>query len=697
MTTGPQVPTPSDPQPPRWLARGLAFGGDYNPEQWPREIWREDVDLMRAAGVNLVTVGVFSWSTLEPEPGHYQTDWLTDVLDLLHEGGIAVDLATPTASPPPWLAALDPTTRPVTADGVRLDQGSRNLFSASSALYRERALAITRVVAERFHSHPAVAMWHVGNELGQVDYSDVAAAAFRRWLQARYGSIEGLNQAWATTVWSQRYRAFEEVCPPRATPYHHNPAQVLDFRRFTSDELRSLYREQRDLIRQFDPIRPITTNFMGFFPLVDYRSWEEDVDVVADDAYPDPADPNSLADAALTQDLMRGLGQGRPWLLMESAASAVSWREHNLTKSPARVRLESLQAVAHGADGICFFQWRQARSGPERFHSALLPLAGPDTAVHRGVVNLGRELARLAPLVGRTSPAQVAVIWDWPSWWAGTGEGLPTRALDPLQLLRSWHRALWRLRVPVDVVGPEADLAPYRLVLAPSLYLIDRSRGDHLTGYVRDGGVLAVGPFSGVAGPDTTLHTGLTPAFLTSVLGVGVEEHVPLPDGVAPAGLEGTDEPLALGVFAGHTRSLGATGVAVLPGAEALPGLEHLAGAPIVTRHHHGSGEGWLIAATLTDDGLLRVLARVLASAGVQSLLPGAIGRLEVTRRGGALFVLNHGPEPARIPGGDLTDALDLPSGTALLDLLTEQRFEPDPAVPIPLPPNDVLVLTEAS
>jgi len=270
----------------------LAYGGDYNPEQWPEEVWADDVRLMRQAGVNLVTVGVFAWSWLQPTPGAFEFGWLDRVLDLLHAGGVRVDLATATASPPPWLSHRHPEVLPVLADGVRLWPGGRQHYCPSSPVYREAAARLVEALAERYAAHPALTLWHVGNEFAchvPACWCDVSAAAFREWLRRRYGTIEALNEAWATAFWSQRYADWEEVLPPRRAPTFPNPTQQLDFRRFSSDELLACYELERAVLARRSPDVPVTTNFMSFFQPLDYWRWAEREDVVSNDSYPDPS------------------------------------------------------------------------------------------------------------------------------------------------------------------------------------------------------------------------------------------------------------------------------------------------------------------------------------------------------------------------------------------------------------------------
>jgi len=673
---------------------GLLYGGDYNPEQWDRDVWREDVALMREAGVNLVTVGVFSWSHLEPRPGEYRVAWLDEVLDLLHDAGIAVDLATPVASPPPWLGHRHPESLPTTADGTVLSYGSRNQFCPSSDAYRSAAVAIAERLASRYAGHPAVRMWHAGNEYGQVCFCDRCAERFRDWLRARYGTLDALNAAWATAVWSQEYGDWAEILPPRVAPYHRNPSQELDFRRFGSDLLLDLYREQRAAVRRHDPDRPVTTNLMGFFGGVDPHDWRADLDVIADDAYPDPASPDAPADAALVNHLARGLAGGGSWLRMEQAASAVSWREHNLTKSPARLRTEVLQALAHGCDGALFFQWRQARSGPERFHSAMLPVAGADTAVHQGIRALGADLRALRGLAGEPVHRRVALLWDWTSWWAATQVALPTARLDPLAALQAWHRELWRLGVVVDVVPADragAALDGYDLVLAPAQYVLDDDAAARLDAYVAGGGRLVWGPFGGVADGLSHLHAGRSPAPLRHVLGVSAEEWVPLPDGGSTVAWSehgpGPSTAAATATTLGErTRSDGADVLAVYADGP-------LAGSVAVARHAHGAGQAWYVGSDLTgpDGGLGAVLSAALDAAGVPH--GGQEPDVETVWRGDTLVAINHADRPATL---DLAAALatgpvGVRGAVVRTDVLTGARH--DPVAALPLAPHDAVVL----
>ncbi|WES64359.1 beta-galactosidase [Microbacter sp. GSS18] len=640
----------------------IRFGGDYNPEQWPREVWDEDVALMRRAGVTTATVGVFSWARLEPRPGEYDFAWLDELLDLLHDGGVRVDLATATASPPPWLAARHPETLPVTEEGVVLAVGSRQQYCPSSPVYRERARMLVERLVERYAQHPALELWHVNNEYGchvSRCYCDVSAAAFRAWLEAKYGSVGALNAAWGTAFWSQRYDSFDEVSPPRAAPSFRNPTQLLDFDRFSSDELMACYDAEAAIIREHSDL-PITTNFMGFFKPVDYWKWASRVDIVSDDAYPDPADPTSTAYAAMVRDLMRSLGRGAPWLLMEQAPSAVNWRTRNAPKAPGQMRAWSYQAVARGADGILYFQWRQSAAGAEKFHSGMLPHGGTDTRVWRETERLGGELAALsgpgAGIEGREVPARVAIAFDWDSWWAVEQEAAPVR-ISYVEVVFAWHRALSSLGLVVDFVRAGDDLSGYGVVVVPAHAVTTEAQGENLAAYARDGGTLAVGFASALT--DENLHIrlgGYLGEPLRAALGVWIEEFAPPAGPDLAATGEAPPPPLALsGDVLGGAVSASTWGEFVRVADADVVGVFDdgvLAGWPAVTCRAAAGGRGaaWYVA-TLPDPEPLARLARSLAdSAGLD--LPGGVDHgadVEVVRRGDATFVINHGADVAEI------------------------------------------------
>ena len=514
---------------------GLAYGGDYNPDQWPEEVWAEDVALMREAGVTLVSVAIFSWGMLEPRPGEYEFGWLDRVLDLLHEAGIAVNLGTPTAAPPPWFLHRHPEAHPVTREGLVLGGGSRQAYCPSSPAYAAAAALITRQLAARYGSHHAVVMWHVNNEYGAPTgecYCPTSAAAFRDWLRARYGDLPTLNERWGAAFWSQRYGEWDEIDVPRVSASVVNPASRLDFARFSSDALLDCFRRERDILHELSPGIPVTTNFMANnCKSVDYWRWAPEVDVISNDNYLIAEATDGYLDLAMSADMTRSLAGGGPWVLMEHSTSAVSWQPRNIAKRTGEMRRNSLAHVGRGADGVLFFQWRAGRYGAEKHHSAMLPQGGTGTRVWREVVELGGELADLAGLRGTVTEPDLALLWDWESWWAQELEWRPTVDLGYLERIRAWYEASFRAGLTVDFAHPAADLSRYPLVVAPSLYLTTPQAADNLRRYVEDGGTLVVCGFSGIVDANDRVYPGAYPGALRDVLGLTVEEWLPLAGG----------------------------------------------------------------------------------------------------------------------------------------------------------------------
>ncbi|HUH07833.1 MAG TPA: beta-galactosidase [Egibacteraceae bacterium] len=641
----------------RWPdgGRRLAFGGDYNPEQWDEAVWAEDLRLMQEAGVNLVTVGVFSWALLEPRPGTYEFAWLDRVLDGLAGAGIAVDLATATASPPAWLSRLHPEILPETVDGARMSFGARQAWCPSSSIYRDAATALAEQIAIRYADHPALAMWHVGNEYGchvARCYCEISAEAFRGWLRRRYRDLDALNDAWGTSFWSQRYHEWDEISPPRRAPTFSNPTQRLDFRRFSSDELLDCYCAERDVLRRHSPDVPITTNFMvSRFDELDYWAWAREVDIVSNDHYLLASDPAPHVELALSADLTRGLAGGAPWLLMEHSPSAVNWQPRNVAKRPGEMRRNSLAHVARGSDGAMFFQWRAAQAGAEKYHSGMVPHAGTDTRVWREVVELGESLGRLSESAGSRVTAEVAMVFDWQARWAVDGDPMPARGLSTahptvdasyLGTVRGLYTPLWEAGITVDFVAPDADLSGYRLVLVPMLYLVEDAAIARLERFVEQGGTLLITYFSGIVDANDHIRLGGYPGAFRRLLGVRAEEFFPLRAGETVQLDDGTAGDI-------WTELLHPDGAEVIASYADGP----LPGVPAITRHSFGSGAAWYMATSLDGPGLSLLLRRLVDEAGVSAVVEAPAGVEAVRRRSPDgtthLFLINHNDADAKV------------------------------------------------
>ena len=456
----------------------LGFGGDWNPEQWPSSVWDEDLRLMRQAHVNLVTLGVFSWAYLEPTPGQYEFGWLDTVLDKCLDAGVAVDLATATASPPPWLGHRWPESLPVTDDGVRLVYGARQQYCPSSAPFRDRALALTERMASRYADHDAVVMWHVGNEYGAhtpACWCDISAEAFRDWLAKRYDTLDELNAAWSTAFWSQRFSDWSEVIPPRRTPYFPNPTHQLDFKRFSSDALLGLFLAERDIIRsplarrqadhhQLHAVLP-ACGLLGLGPSRGRRQRR---------LVPRPRRP-ALPRRGRSGRRPHALARRRPAV----AADGAGGLGHQLAQPSTRRSPAVRTAAGHcsrwpaAPTPSCTSSGGPPQAVPRSGTPAMLPHAGPRTRTWHEVEALGRRARRRCRRVaGARTPADVAIVLDWSSWWALELDSRPSTLLSMMAILRTWYEPLWRRGYAIDFAHPESDLTGYALVVVPQLYSV---------------------------------------------------------------------------------------------------------------------------------------------------------------------------------------------------------------------------------
>ncbi len=647
----------------------IAFGADYNPEQWSRDVWPDDIEAMREAGVNLVSVGIFSWAKLEPTEGVFDLDWLGDVLDLLHAADIRVDLANASASPPPWFSHKYPQSLPVTSTGVRLGYGSRQAFCPSSPEYRVAAARLTTAIAERFAGHPAVVMWHVHNEYGCHNlpcYCEISEAAFRGWLHRKYDTVAALNAAWGTAFWSQSYSSFDEVTVPRVSGTFINPTQQLDFARFSSGELLACFDAEAAILRAHST-HPITTNFMGFMmdlahPL-DYWEWSEHMDIVSNDHYLTAKDPRGFHELAMVDDFIRSMAGGDPWILMEHSTSAVNWQPRNRAKAPGEMLRNSMQHVARGADAVLFFQWRASQSGSEKFHSAMYPHAGRDTKIWREVVELGAALGRMAELTGsRVVGAEVAIIHDTDARWASQLDSHPTIDTDMMAETRRWHDGFYRLGVTTDFRRSTDDLGSYKVVIVPMTYLITDAGARNIADFAAAGGRVVVTYFSGIVDENDHVRLGGYPGAFAEMLGVRIEEFFPLGEGeVQPLTRFGGGT-----VFSELGRSVGAEVLAEYADGATV-------GSPAVTRNVAGSGAAYYVGTALSGEGVLELLSIVTEDAAID--VPRPSQDCEIVRRSNGesswLFVINHSDADVSVAAsgheliGDIavTDSVVVPAG----------------------------------
>ncbi|MFH8414709.1 beta-galactosidase [Streptomyces collinus] len=667
------------------MTRKIRYGGDYNPEQWPQEVWDEDHRLFTRAGIDTLTVGVFTWSLTQPAPDTYDFTVLDRILDGAATEGRRVCLATGTAALPPWLAKRHPEVNRTDFEGRRHRYGQRHDFCPSSPAYREHAITLASRLAERYAHHPALLAWHINNEYGGACYCERCAEAFRQWLRDRHGTLGALNDAWCTTFWSHRYTDWDQIEPPNALTEHwrgpdHTAFQgnTLDYFRFTTDALLGCFLAEKEAIRAHDPDTPVTTNFMGLFRPLDYHRWAPHLDFASWDNYPPLDAPPTRP--ALAHDLMRGLKDGAPFWLMEQTPSTTACRDVNPLRRPGELRLATFQAIAHGADAALYFQMRASRGACEKYHGAVIGHAGrDDTRVFREVAALGRELEALGDrTLGARTPARTALLFDWDSWWALEISDGPSRLVKYPDVVHAYYRAAREAGADVDVIPQSADLTPYDVVLAPALHMVKGDLAARLEAVAARGGTVLATFLSGRVDEHDRAFLTDVPGPLAPLMGIRVDEWDARPPEFTQTVPElGTEARLVFEIV----RPRGAGPVATY-------GTDFYAGTPAVTRNPVGDhdGEAWYVATALDRPGVDEIVRRILARHDLLGPYAGHPAVETATRVAPdgtrLLFLLNHAPEPAR-----------LTAHATATDLLTGKRL--DQGEPLVLDPWGVAILQQ--
>lgn len=650
------------PQPLAGQQERIWYGCDYNPDQWPEEVWDDDVRLMKKAGVNLVSVGIFSWAKIETSEGVYDFDWLDRIIDKLGEAGIAVDLASATASPPMWLTQAHPEVLWKDYRGDVCQPGARQHWRPTSPVFREYALKLCRAMAEHYKGNPYVVAWHVSNEYGchnRFDYSEDAEHAFQQWCEERYGTIDAVNDAWGTAFWAQRMNDFSEIVPPRfiGDGNFMNPGKLLDFKRFSSDALKAFYIAERDTLAEITPDLPLTTNFMvsASGSVLDYDDWGDEVDFVSNDHYFIPGEAH-LDELAFSASLVDGIARKDPWFLMEHSTSAVNWREINYRKEPGQLVRDSLAHVAMGADAVCYFQWRQSKAGAEKFHSAMVPHAGEDSAVFRDVCELGADLNKLSDegiLGSRLAKSRVAVVFDYESEWATEHTATPTQHVHHVDEPLAWFRALADQGVTADVVPVRGAWDDYEMVVLPSVYLLSEETTRRVRDYVVGGGRLVVTYYTGISDEKDHVWLGGYPGSIRDVVGVRVEEFMPMGDDFTgvPDRLELSNGAVAHDIADVIGSVDGTATVLETFKDDPWTGMD---GAPAIVAHTFGEGRSVYVGARLGRDGIALSLPEILDSLGMAEA-GGNDGRVLHVEREGAngsrfVFSFNRTHETVRVP-----------------------------------------------
>jgi len=643
----------------------ILFGGDYFPEQWPEEVWEEDIRLMKQANVNIVSIAIFTWALLQPDENTYTFDWLDKVMDLIAENDIYACLGTSTAAPPIWLVRKYDDILPVKESGARLDYGSRQAYCINSPSYRKFIRKLAKEMALHYKDHKALALWHINNEYAnknEMCFCKNCERCFQQWLKGKYGTIDELNEAWGTFFWGEKYACWEEINTPKASSGSRNSTKLLDYKRFLSESFFTLYLEEYNILREITPDIPITTNFEGDWRKFDHSLFKDHLDIVSWNCYPDPANPDSRKWVALRHSMMRSLLQ-KPFMLMEQAPSQVDWYPVNISKRPGMMRLWSYQALAHGSDSVMYFQWRASKKGAERYHSGMVPHYGEDSRVFKEICTLGNELQRAKDIAGSTIDSKVAILMDNDSWWAvdnpygsagsksldnerfwaSNSQPFPSVLVSYFAELEYYFYTLYELNVSVDVIPVSYDFSKYKVVIAPLLHMIKPGFKETAEAFVQKGSTFITTYFSGIINETVGVFLGGYPGPLKEVMGVKVEEYDPLPPGKKNimkmrTPLVGFKKEYSCELWCDVIHTTGAKVLASFAN-------DYYADYPCITENQFGDGRAYYVATRPDQDFMRDFLTKILKDQGIEPPnLPEGVELMTRFKNGRPYyFYLNHG------------------------------------------------------
>lgn len=625
------------------MFKKMLFGGDYNPEQWPEEIWLEDMHLLKDAQINTATINVFAWALLQPDEATYDFSILDKIVEMLVKNNYAIIMGTSTASLPAWMSQRYPDVNRTDFYGLEHKYGHRHNACPNSPTFRKYGKRLAGKIAERYGHLEELVCWHISNEYSGECYCDNCAKAFRVWLKKKYGSIEAVNKAWNTNFWSHTFYSFEEIVPPNylGDGIPNDKASFgglsLDYARFNSQSIMQNFIDEKQAIRAFDDTTPVTTNLMGAYKPLNYFEFAKEMDIISWDAYPSFDTPFSYS--SMMHDLMRGLRDGQPFMLMEQTPSQQNWQPFNSLKRPGQMRQMSYHAVAHGADTVQFFQLRRCIGAGEKFHGAVIDHVGTnETRVFKEVKQLGKELANLGDILldGRT-PAKVGLIFDWENYWALESAIGPNVELKYVDQVHRYYRELYKRNIPVDMVGLNSEFSHYDVLLAPCLYLLNEQITEKIETFTKNGGTFVTSTMSGLVDENDNVHLGGYPGPLKNVTGIWVEEFDAMPSTKQTSVKFG--EKLAYGTLLCDIIHPRGASVVATYGEE-----EFYRNTPVITMNAFGNGQAYYIGTVLDDTGMKLIFDQILTEKNIPSLyLPEGIEMTErVNSNGRFVFVMNH-------------------------------------------------------